>query len=764
MKKFLLMLAMMLPCLGAWAEVTKPTSGVYVISGDNPAGKRGKLAAVEGITAHPALSDITWNTYAGNSATPITNGEHWYVYQVGEKYVIYNLGLNKYLYNPKNGSQINFSDTPYLWDILVNSTNKNYNSIWDATGTYLCFACGKSAANRNVHFNNEAGDGGSLHTFTAVENGETTYAEDIAVVVSKMNPTFTLTDIVGNEYTGTYSGIAGVDEPTFTGVANITIGNKQWNGDNFTADITFPFPVSSETVINPTLIVNGASWSSPNSRKWRVVSVTENETTTDYVKVKTAGVNQDNVDALWAIYPSLNEGKFTVMIKNLKTNTFVKANPNAVGNSGNGSDVTGATKPVSLAEEGTAFEYKVRTGSNYHFTYVNTQGKELRLSMNSSGDTDEFLGVYKDSHSGNDVAFPDYVGNMTFPVTVSSPKTINPITICSFAGKNNNFHWYVDGNNAKIQMNPSITNSTIASYLWAIYPKVVNGEMTYTIKNFATGKFIFSNKEYASNEGSHDENQIQMVDAANATAFKCTGNNAFYYVGTNEVNQYLSWGSSISESGNLGIWAKEHDGAKNKFPVAKYNVTVTAAGYATLYTPIAGTLTGTARMITSEDIEDGYVTFGDVETGVSTQIPANQGAIVIGEGTYTFTAGNVTDDWSANLLKGSAVNTYVEGEAYVLGNKDGVGLYKALLNKNAVGEEGDTHFLNNAGKAYLKLPAASPVKAFLFEGGNTTDIEETIVAPSFDANAPIYDLSGRRVMNTVKGGIYIQNGKKFIVK
>ena len=31
-------------------------------------------------------------------------------------------------------------------------------------------------------------------------------------------------------------------------------------------------------------------------------------------------------------------------------------------------------------------------------------------------------------------------------------------------------------------------------------------------------------------------------------------------------------------------------------------------------------------------------------------------------------------------------------------------------------------------------------------------------------NAPIFDLSGRRVMNTVKGGLYIQNGRKFIVK
>ena len=35
----------------------------------------------------------------------------------------------------------------------------------------------------------------------------------------------------------------------------------------------------------------------------------------------------------------------------------------------------------------------------------------------------------------------------------------------------------------------------------------------------------------------------------------------------------------------------------------------------------------------------------------------------------------------------------------------------------------------------------------------------TVVA---NENAPIYDLSGRRVAKTVKGGVYIQNGKKFV--
>ena len=31
-------------------------------------------------------------------------------------------------------------------------------------------------------------------------------------------------------------------------------------------------------------------------------------------------------------------------------------------------------------------------------------------------------------------------------------------------------------------------------------------------------------------------------------------------------------------------------------------------------------------------------------------------------------------------------------------------------------------------------------------------------------DAPVYDLSGRRVQHTTKGGVYVTNGKKFIAK
>ena len=744
-------MTMVLTAVGAWAEVTLPKVSTdsekhyYVIKNL----RSSKYAYYNGDN-----SDIKQKVAPTSSEE--VNNYIWYLTADGDNYKLHNLGT-QYTYAAVNsftpaGTTVYIKENPYRSGYVViskNATVTTSNTCWD-----------------DQDRNKEVGKVGWYEPRSNDNEGTSWTFEELA---SATETQYTITDNAGNNFTGTYDCVVFNNQKSLPRTKSIALQNVAWNENAVSANVEFPMPVSSATVTNPTLIVNGASWGSPNSRKWRVAE----DEGANYVKVQTAGVNQDNVDALWAVYPVLAEGTFKYLIKNLKTNTFVKAAPEATGNAGNGSDVTGATKRVSLAEEGTAFEYKVRTGSNFHFAYVNSSNTELRLSMNGSGDSDVFLGVYSGAHSGNDIGFPDYVGNMTFPIAasvLSSSRTTNLTMMSTYnygtmpAG---NFKWYASDNKVKVEREEEkvsngrqVTSSNVAAHLWSIYPVVVDGAIKYQIKNFATGLFI--NSPSSNNEHNADSKVCLSSETTNFTLGTRSGEGVEFI---NANDKRLSVNSSGTSNGEQTVGTySSHYGTAVTFPTATYKVVVTDAGYATLYTPIAGTLTGTARMITSEDIQDGYVTFGEVETGVSTQIPANQGAIVIGEGEYTFTADNVTADWSANLLKGSAVNIYVEGDAYVLGNNGGVGLYKAELNKNAAGEAGDTHFLNNAGKAYLKLPTASPVKAFLFEGGETTEIEETVVAPTFNASAPIYDLSGRRVLSTVKGGIYIQNGKKFIVK
>lgn len=92
-----------------------------------------------------------------------------------------------------------------------------------------------------------------------------------------------------------------------------------------------------------------------------------------------------------------------------------------------------------------------------------------------------------------------------------------------------------------------------------------------------------------------------------------------------------------------------------------------------------------------------------------------------------------------------------DANAYILA-KDGEAVKFCKLNA--------TNNQVNANKAYLTLTVAA-ANALNFDfGGVTTGIENAVADKA--NNAPIYDLSGRRVMNAVKGGIYIQNGKKFV--
>lgn len=66
-------------------------------------------------------------------------------------------------------------------------------------------------------------------------------------------------------------------------------------------------------------------------------------------------------------------------------------------------------------------------------------------------------------------------------------------------------------------------------------------------------------------------------------------------------------------------------------------------------------------------------------------------------------------------------------------------------------------------KAYLNTSTDALAIKLQFPDGSTTNINGVNVEHPTN-NAAIYDLSGRRVNATAKGGLYIQNGKKFIAE
>ena len=185
------------------------------------------------------------------------------------------------------------------------------------------------------------------------------------------------------------------------------------------------------------------------------------------------------------------------------------------------------------------------------------------------------------------------------------------------------------------------------------------------------------------------------------------------------------------------------------------------AGWTSLYSPVELALSSNRfKAYTVSAVSEEYATLEEqtvVPAGVGVVLEYQDGAEVDNGCVYLQIKATETTGVTSELL-GTYADEYIAKDAYVLSMVDGeVGLYTAKLN-----QQENTAFLNNGFKAYLPKQAGSGVNALRFNfGGETTAIE---TVETENANAPIYDLSGRRVLSTVKGGIYIQNGKKFIVK
>lgn len=141
-------------------------------------------------------------------------------------------------------------------------------------------------------------------------------------------------------------------------------------------------------------------------------------------------------------------------------------------------------------------------------------------------------------------------------------------------------------------------------------------------------------------------------------------------------------------------------------------------------------------------------------------VPANQGVILVGAVNKTQAMLDV--DYrtevtaESNIFSNTASGpTAMGANCYVLANStNGIGFYHAT--------EGTTL---SKEKAYLDF-SGSPVRAFTLSFGDddvTTGISN-IEADGNAENAPVYDLSGRRIAEPLGRGIYIKNGKKYFVK
>lgn len=233
-----------------------------------------------------------------------------------------------------------------------------------------------------------------------------------------------------------------------------------------------------------------------------------------------------------------------------------------------------------------------------------------------------------------------------------------------------------------------------------------------------------------------------------------------------EGDNYLDAGG-ISSGTSIGTWRKRSNGACFLFLEPEFTVDLNTndnlvASFATLALPfdfkVASSNTNDAKLYSGAyNASTGTLDMTAVE-GV---VPANAGVVIKSDSKATSIVLTANAKAAETALTGNQLVGTTEEIAFSeLTDK----LVFGVTAQNHVGfyTAGGSDALP-ANRAYLPTSVLGGEKAVAMNfGGNVTGINAVVKADK--ANAAIYDLTGRRVTRTVKGGLYIQNGSKFVAR
>ena len=233
-----------------------------------------------------------------------------------------------------------------------------------------------------------------------------------------------------------------------------------------------------------------------------------------------------------------------------------------------------------------------------------------------------------------------------------------------------------------------------------------------------------------------------------------------------EGDNYLDAGG-ISSGTSIGTWRKRSNGACFLFLEPEFTVKLNTtdnlvASFATLALPfdfkVVSSTTNDAKLYSGAY----NATTGTLDmTAVEGVVPANAGVVIKSDSkaeniVLTANAKSAATALTGNQLVGTteeiAFSNLTDKLVFGVTAQNHVGFYAA----------GGSAALP-ANRAYLPTSVLGGVKAVAMNfGGDVTGINAVVKADK--ANAAIYDLTGRRVTRTVKGGLYIQNGSKFVAR
>ncbi|MBR4065578.1 MAG: hypothetical protein IKJ97_02385 [Bacteroidaceae bacterium] len=413
MRKFTLLIASLFITIGAMAQITANTSAYTVKSVNRgflyyDANNAGSVTS----SSHTSITDAT--------PTGLTNEQFAFLRTsntAADQYYMYSIGASQFVtYTGNNGVKLELTDEPACtwvfvasgtyYGIKVPNTDQTYINItnWQAVNGCKVTATGLDEGNK-MTLTEAATELDLSEAIAKIEAFEARVEETL---------TYTLTDIAGNEFTGTYEGYVGESlPPAFTGATGYSLTNGVWDGTNYTATINFAYPVSNKNdgITNEVLLAQF------ENKYWHAVGTN--------IKVQTTTVAAVDANCLWAIYPSLSEGVFTFEIMNVATGKYIHTDATAAAHNSEGT--------IVLSEIPT--EFVINSDKDFKIA-----DKSLYISINSTNDTDVYLGLWGNAHNGTNVTsstLPQYdveiteAGYATFyaPVAVTVPDGVTAHTV-----------------------------------------------------------------------------------------------------------------------------------------------------------------------------------------------------------------------------------------------------------------------------------------------------------------------------------------------
>lgn len=281
-------------------------------------------------------------------------------------------------------------------------------------------------------------------------------------------------------------------------------------------------------------------------------------------------------------------------------------------------------------------------------------------------------------------------------------------------------------------------------------------------ENAETGRFRMKleGKTFGKRVGNNQAITLEADNSGNKGSYKVVqvGTHFAFYDMVSNVSDRSYLHCNGSAANTLFAWDAGDINSPSRWfviPATDVEIDMTAQGdkkYASAYLPfgvsnVAGATAYTGALNAEKNA---------IDMTATTAVPANTGFVLVG-----------TED-KATLTIGKA--DAIEGNA-LIGTNTGIAFAEATpkanylvfgVNNGTVGfyTPGNVTAIP-ANKAYINASAITG-SAIALNFGNTVTSINAATINNGENNAPIYDLSGRRVWAPVKGGLYIQNGKKLV--